>query len=41
MSNIPIQIISTLFIIPLFISIYGAETYGAWISILSIVALFG
>mgnify|MGYP003972606827 FL=1 len=40
MSNIPIQIISTLFIIPLFISIYGAETYGAWISILSIVALF-
>lgn len=38
--NIPIQIVTTLFIIPFFIYQYGAEAYGNWISILSIISIF-
>ena len=38
--NIPIQILSTLFIIPFFIQQFGAEVYGNWISILSIITIF-
>jgi len=38
--NIPIQILVTLFVIPLFIYQYGAEVYGNWISILSITSIF-